>query len=57
MEECLKKIRTFAEPNLSIAIPFKIGCGIANGEWYRVEEIINKAFKGYQVTLYKLEEN
>ena len=36
-------------------MPFKIGCGIANGEWEIVQDIINKVFKGYKVNLYKLE--
>lgn len=56
MQKSLKIIRDYANKNnLSIAIPFKIGCGIANGEWWRVEEIINKTFKGMKVTLYRLE--
>lgn len=56
MQKSLKTIRDYANKNkLSIAIPFKIGCGIANGEWWRVEDIINKTFKGMKVTLYRLE--
>lgn len=36
-------------------MPFKIGCGIANGDWEIVLDIINRVFKGYNVSLYKLE--
>ncbi len=54
----LKEIKEFAEPlNLSIAIPYKIGCGIANGDWNTVLSIIDEVFRDYKVTLYKLEKN
>lgn len=57
MEIALNKIRKYAEEsNLNIAIPFKIGCGIANGEWELVLDVINKAFKDYKVTIYRLED-
>lgn len=42
------------ERNMSIAIPYGIGCGIANGKWGRVYKIIEKVFSDYDVTLYKL---
>lgn len=57
MEKCLRNIKAWAENNnLSIAIPYKIGCGIANGDWNTVYKIIEKVFSDYDVTLYKLEE-
>ena len=43
------------ERNMSIAIPYGIGCGIANGDWNRVYKIIEKVFDDYNVTLYKYE--
>lgn len=56
MEKCLRYIKMWAENNnLSIAIPYGIGCGIANGDWNTVLSIIDKVFKDYEVTLYKLE--
>lgn len=56
MEIALTSIRNFAEQNsLSVAMPYKIGCGIANGDFSIVLEIISKVFKDYEVTLYKLE--
>ena len=55
MEFALNKIKKFAEEEKkTVAMPFKIGCGIANGEWELVMNLINKAFKGYEVVLYKL---
>ena len=56
MEKCLRYVKMWAENNnLSIAIPHGIGCGIATGNWDIVYKIIEKVFKDYNVTLYKLE--
>ena len=41
---------------LSVAIPYGIGCGIANGDWNIVYKIIEEVFSDYDVTLYKLGE-
>lgn len=55
MEKCLKYVKLWASKyNLSIAIPYKIGCGIANGDWNIVYRIIEKVFNDYDVTLYRL---
>lgn len=52
----LNEIKEYAKSyNLSIAIPYGIGCGIANGDWNTVYKIIDKVFKDYEVSLYKLE--
>lgn len=57
MEIALEKIRDYAkQENLTVAMPFKIGCGIAKGEFNLVLDVISKVFKGYKVVLYKLEE-
>jgi len=57
MEKCLNYVKLWASNNdLSIAIPYKIGCGIANGDWDIVRKIIEKVFNDYEVTLYRLEE-
>ena len=55
MKVALEEVKEYAKSyNLSIAIPYGIGCGIANGDWNTVLSIIDKAFKDYKVTLYKL---
>lgn len=55
MKMCLEKVRKNADiNNLTMALPFKIGCGIANGDWEIVSEIINKAFKNDSINIYKL---
>ncbi len=57
MEIALEYLKAFAQKNnLSIAIPYRIGCGIANGDWNKVYKIIEKVFEDYSVTLYKLRE-
>ena len=55
MKIALKAILDFAKRNkLNVCMPYGIGCGISNGDWNTVLEIIDKAFKDYEVTLYKL---
>ncbi len=56
MKIALEKIRGFAEQEgLTVALPYGIGCGIAKGDFNIVLDIINKVFKNYEVTIYKLE--
>lgn len=56
MNRLLAKVKKWAgSNNKTIAIPYGIGCGIANGNWGKVYKIIEEAFKDYGVTLYKLE--
>lgn len=58
MEIALKYLKAFAQKNnLSIAIPYGIGCGIANGNWNEVYKIVEKVFSNYDVILYRLEAN
>ncbi|MNI53229.1 Macro domain protein [compost metagenome] len=57
--EALKKglstLKNYAkERDLSVALPYNIGCGLANGSWEIVEKIIEEVFRDYEVTLYKI---
>ena len=57
LRKCLEQVKRDArELKASIAIPYGIGCGIANGDWNIVYKIIEEVFNGYNVTLYKLED-
>ncbi|MFC5403117.1 macro domain-containing protein [Cohnella soli] len=38
----------------SIALPYNIGCGLANGDWNVVEAMIQDVFSDYEVTLYRI---
>lgn len=56
MQIALEEIKKYATSfNLSVAIPYGIGCGIANGDWNIVYKIIEEVFSDYDVTLYRLE--
>lgn len=55
LKEALIKLKTVAEHNkLSVALPYGIGCGLANGDWNVVYKIIEEVFQDYEVSLYKL---
>lgn len=55
MEKALKTIKNMAKDlNLTVCMPYKIGCGTAYGNWEVVEEIIMDVFYDYEVTLYRL---
>ncbi len=57
METALTTIKNMAKDlNLSICMPYNIGCGIADGQWEIVEQIIADVFDDYEVTLYRLGE-
>ena len=52
----LREVRNFAKKkNLSVAIPYKIGCGLAGGDWEIVSKIIEKLFKDVQYKIYRLD--
>lgn len=58
-KSALIEIHDFAkEHNLSVAIPYKIGCGLAHGDWNIVYNIINEVFSDdVQMNIYRLEKN
>lgn len=45
---CMKMVKEFAKEhdNAKIAIPYKMGCGIAGGDWNTVGQIIHNVFDG-----------
>ena len=56
LEKVFKKIKDTAKKhNWTIGIPYKFGCGIADGEWDKVEEILINIFDDYDIYIYKLE--
>ena len=45
LKNALKEVHDFAkENNLSVAIPYKIGCGLGGGDWNTVYDIITEVF-------------
>lgn len=56
----LEVVARFAkEHNLSVAIPYKIGCGLAGGDWNKVSMFIEGVFAGsdLEVLMYRYEQN
>lgn len=50
----LNKVCEYAkENNLTVALPYKIGCGLAGGDWNIVYKMIDSVFSDYEVTLYE----
>jgi hypothetical protein len=53
IETCFERLKTEAEKlNLSIYIPYGIGCGLAGGDWIVVTNLINKVFKDSAVSVF-----
>ena len=40
--------------NLTVALPYGLGCGLAGGDWDIVWKLIDKTFKDYEITIYKI---
>ena len=57
LKACFEKIKAeFAGKNYTIGFPYKIGCGLAGGDWDIVSAIIEKTFAGndWRVELWRL---
>lgn len=60
LEKGLNTVHDFAlENKLTVAIPYKIGCGLAHGDWNLVNAMIETIFKESPVEcyVYKFERN
>lgn len=42
LEEGLRKLNKYSEAGLQVYLPYKIGCGLAGGDWTIVSEIITR---------------
>ncbi|MDZ5711347.1 macro domain-containing protein [Jeotgalibacillus haloalkalitolerans] len=57
LKRALIHLKNFAEVNeLSVALPYGIGCGKSGGDWREIEQIIQEVFSDYAVTLYQSDE-
>ncbi|MCQ2771830.1 MAG: AAA family ATPase [Bacilli bacterium] len=56
LAKCLDKVVEYMKLNNlhSVAIPYKYGCGIANGDWNTVRSIFVEKLKGFTLKIYKL---
>ena len=59
--KCCKHLRLHLEKELwdrediKIGMPYKIGCGLAGGDWFTVREIIEEQLGNWHIVLYKKE--
>lgn len=53
LRSCLQKVNTMCV-NERVAIPYKMGCGLAGGDWNIVEQIIRETLVDCEVEIYKL---
>jgi O-acetyl-ADP-ribose deacetylase (regulator of RNase III) len=59
--KCCKALKDFIteynldKSNTIIGFPYKIGCGLAGGNWDVVSAIIEREFEGYEVEIYVYE--
>ena len=55
LRECLLKVRKHMMDcgYRTVAIPYKYGCGIANGDWETVFDIFNDIFFKYELLIYQ----
>jgi len=49
---CLEDVNRHTKPSDTIAIPYKIGCGLGGGDWDKVQDIISSILVGRDVTFY-----
>ena len=60
--DCCRALKGFIieynldKSNIIIGFPYKIGCGLAGGNWDVVSAIIEHEFEGYEVEVYEYEE-
>ena len=53
LEKAMKSVNEMFK-GMTIALPWKIGCGLAGGDWATVEEIIMRSLKDCEVKIYAL---
>lgn len=60
LKKSLTEVRDFSEEHggLSVAIPFRIGCGLAGGQWHIVKKLIDEVFgnSSFDATIWYLPE-
>lgn len=59
LEKCFNEVMIICKNhNLTVAVPYKYGSNIANGDWKEVESIFEKLSNkhGIDINIYKLEE-
>lgn len=54
LEEALERLGDFARATgKSVALPYKISCGICGGDWDEVQQIIERTMEGVNCVIYR----
>ena len=54
LSEACKKIAGKVKLGNTIAMPYRIGCGLAGGDWGKVVDVLTDVFQEHILTLYKV---
>ena len=56
LEEALERLGDFARATgRSVALPYKLSCGICGGDWDEVQQIIERTMEGVNCVIYRRE--
>lgn len=53
LRRALTKVAEHAAVGETIAMPYRIGCGLAGGDWGEVMDMLSEIFANHHLTLYK----
>ncbi|WP_055667922.1 macro domain-containing protein [Desnuesiella massiliensis] len=54
LKSAMSSLKTVCkESNLSVALPYNLGCGLAGGDWGIVSKMIEDIFEDYDVMIYR----
>jgi len=49
-----QEVANHVKPGDTIAMPYRIGCGLANGDWGQVLDMLTEVFREHHLTLYRI---
>lgn len=56
LEQALEQLGNYARArNVSVALPYKLSCGICGGDWDEVQQIIERTMDGVDCVIYRRE--
>jgi len=54
LHTAFKALASHSAPGDTIAMPYRIGCGLGGGDWGEVMDLLTECFQDKHLTLYKL---
>lgn len=54
LQKACERVVSITDPDQLIAMPYRIGCGLAGGDWGKVMDMLVEVFKERTLQLYKL---